>query len=92
MSTAPTVKPANPQQAAARRKELWLAYETKVFAELRRGRVPVKLVGPLGDRSEILLGLKKPGESNDAARLRLVLDFVSKHAAVSSSAAIDATV
>lgn len=86
-----TVKPANPEQSATRRKELWLAYETKVFAELRKGKV-VPLVGPLGDRSEILLGLKKAGESNADARARLVRDFVAKYPQLSAGPAIDARV
>lgn len=89
---ATTLKPANPEQTATRRKELFLAYETKIFAQLRMGKVPVKLVAPLGDRSEIFLGLRLPGEDATTARKRIVAMFVAKHAALSSSAAIDASV
>ncbi len=90
---APTLKPANAQQTATRRKELFLAYETKVFAELRRGRTPVPLVGPLGPRSEIFLGLRLAGEDADATRRRIVRMFIEKHPDLaSSSALIDANV
>ena len=75
----PTLKPANAQQTATRRKELFLAYETKVFAELRKGRVPVRLVGPLGDRSEIFLGLRLAGETPYNARARIIAKFAEKH-------------
>lgn len=87
-----TLKPASPEQTATRRKELFFAYETKVFAELRKGKVPVKLVAPLGDRSEIFLGLRLAGEDATTTRKRIVLQFVQRHPALSSSAAIDASV
>jgi hypothetical protein len=86
-----TVKPANAQQTATRRKELWLAYTTKVFDYMKRHPdTPVPLTGPLSDRSEILLGLKEPGETNDAARARLVARFVKENPLVSAGPAIDA--
>ena len=88
----PTLKPANAQQTATRRKELFLAYETKVFAEIQRRRIPVKLTGPLGPRSEIFLGLRLPGEDAYTARVRIVSQFCDKHAELADSALVDTSV
>lgn len=82
---SPTLKPANAQQTATRRRELFLAYETKVFNELRRGRTPVPLAGPLGNRSEILLGLRLTGEDNDTARRRIIKQFCDKHPGIAAA-------
>lgn len=91
-AVTPTVKPANPEQTRTRRRELQLAYEDKIFKALAKGTRPVPLAGPLGVRSEILLGLVNAGESKDDARRRIVNDFAAKHADLVSAGVFDASV
>lgn len=93
MATPVTVKPANAADSAARRRGLLTAYIEKVFEQLRRspGKA-VPLVGPLGPRSEILLGLKLPSETIQQAQKRIVGEFAQRYPLLVSSAAVDATV
>jgi len=92
MATA-TVKPASAADSAARRRDLMNAFVEKVFEQLKRsGTTAVKLTGPIGPRSEILLGLKLPNETIQQTQQRIVGDFVLRYPRLSSSAAVDATV
>ncbi len=92
MKATPTVKPANPEQTKTRRKELALAYETKIFGALAKGMRPVPLAGPLGVRSEILLGLMNAGETKDEARVRIVREFAIKHMDLVNAGVFDAEI
>lgn len=84
-----TIKPANPQQTAARRKELFLAFVTKVFDAMKKdGNKTVILRQALGPRSEILLGLRLEGESVEEAQDRIIDEFGEKYPKIWDSAAI----
>lgn len=79
------LKPASAQETAARRKSLFLAYEEKVFEQIRRRKLPVNLRGPLSTRSEILLGLKRSDETVAEAQDRIIQQFLDKHPEISEA-------
>lgn len=88
-----TLNPATPAESDKRRRELMTAFIEKVFEQLKKGGMaPVKLVSPLGPRSEILLGLRLPDEPTDKAQRRIIGEFAIRYPLIASSAAIDATV
>lgn len=85
-----TLKPANPQQTATRRKELMLSLVTRVFAQLRKnGTKPVRVVDALGPRSEIFLGLRRSNETDLQARTRIIAELVTSYPLLASSPALD---
>jgi hypothetical protein len=84
-----SVKPANQQQTATRRKELFLAFVNKVFDQMKRnGNKPVVLRNALGSRSEILAGLRVPGESVEEAQDRIIGMFLDKYPHIADSGAV----
>jgi len=86
---AVTVKPANPEQALARRNTLFQGYVGKVFAAMQKdGKTPVDLRGPLGPRSEILLGLKRVGESTAETQDRIIASFALHYPLIAKSGAV----
>lgn len=87
---ATTVKPASPEDAISRRNTLLAAYIEKVFEALKKsGKEPVNLAGPLGPRSEILLGLRKAGESNEQAQQRIIASFALYYPHIAASGAVN---
>lgn len=84
-----TIKPANPQQTAARRKELFLAFITKIFDAMKKnGKNPVILRSLLGSRSEIFLGLRLSDESVEEAQDRIINQFCDNYPLLADSDAI----
>ena len=82
--------PANPQQTAARRKELFLALIVKVFEAMKKnGTVAVRVKDALGPRSEILQGLRLAGESVEDAQDRICQEFADKYPRIAESEAVD---
>lgn len=87
---ATKLNPATPGQTATRRKELFLAFCTKVFAEMqRRPNTPVKLRSALGPRSEIMLGFKGNGTMEDAQDTVIQM-FCDKYPLLAESGVVDA--
>lgn len=87
----PTLKPATPEDAISRRNTLFAAYVEKVFQAMKKnGATPVSLSGPLGARSEILLGLRKPGETNEQAQARIAASFAFHYPLIAASGAVAA--
>lgn len=83
---------ANPQQTAARRKELFLALVTKVFDAMKRnGNKAVRVKDALSSRSEILQGLRLKDEPIEEAQDRICQDFADKYPLLAESEAIDLT-
>ena len=85
-----TVKYADPNQTASRRKELFLALIVKVFEAMKKnGDKAVRVKDALGPRSEILQGLRLAGESVEEAQERIVQDFADKYPLIAESTAVD---
>ncbi len=88
---ATKLNPATPGQTATRRKELFLAFVTKVFAEMqRRPNTPVKLRSALGPRSEIMLGFKGANDTMEDAQDTVIQMFCDKYPLLAESGVVDA--
>lgn len=84
-----TIKPATTEEAIGRRNTLMLAYIDKVFRQMQKvGTEPVNLRAALGQRSEILAGLRKPGESVEQAQDRIIASFVAHYPLLAKSGAV----
>lgn len=83
------LKPATPEETISRRNTLFAAYVRKVFTALEKnGSTPVSLSGPLSPRSEILVGLRKPGEDAAVTRSRIAASFVAHYPLIGNSDAV----
>ena len=85
-----TIQPASEKDAISRRNTLFAAYVEKIFEALKKnGRERVHVFGPLGPRSEIMLGLRKSGESAEETKLRIVSSFAFHYPLIFRSSAIE---
>lgn len=88
----PKLNPASEKEAISRRNTLFTAYVEKIFEAMRRnGREAVRLVAPLGPRSEILLGLRLPNESTIDAQARIMASFAFYYPRIANSEAVDSS-
>lgn len=81
---------ATPDEIASRQATLRTAFISRVFKQLMRsGARPVKVVGAIGVRSDILQGLKEPGEAVEVAQGRLLAWFAKQYPLIARSGAVD---
>lgn len=89
----PKLNPASEKDAISRRNTLFGAYVEKIFEAMRKnGTVAVRLVGPLGPRSEIMLGLRLPNESAVDTQKRIMASFAFYYPKIANSEAVDSSI
>lgn len=87
------LNPASEKDAISRRNTLFTAYVEKIFEALKKnGKDPVSLVGPLGPRSEIMMGLRQANESAVDTQMRIMASFAFYYPRIANSDAVDASI